>query len=53
MSPTTNQVSVATLMHDAAEYRFLSMGAVDVAPVDVIVVVPEVTALMVVAPVPS
>jgi hypothetical protein len=35
-------------MQDAAEYCTLSLGAVAVAPVDEMVVVPEVTALIVV-----
>jgi hypothetical protein len=49
----TNHVSVATLTHDAAEYRARSTGAVETAPVELMVVVPDVTALIVVAPVPS
>ncbi len=48
-----NHVSVATLIHEAAEYLARSFGAVEVPPVEVMVVVPDVTALMVVAPVPS
>ena len=52
MSPTTYQVSVATFIQDAAEYCARSFGAVAVAPVDEIVVVPEVTALIVVCPAP-
>jgi hypothetical protein len=41
-------VSVATLIQDAAENCALNLGAMAVAPVDEIVVVPEVTALIVV-----
>lgn len=48
MSPTTYQVSVATLMQEAAENCFLNLGAVAVPPLEDIVVVPEVTALIVV-----
>jgi hypothetical protein len=44
----TYQVSVATLMHEAAENCALNLGALAVAPVDETVVVPEVTALIVV-----
>jgi hypothetical protein len=39
-------------MQDAAENCALNLGAVAVAPVDEIVVVPEVTALIVVCPAP-
>ena len=48
----TSQVSVAVLMHEAAENCALNSGAVAVAPVDEIVVVPEVTASIVVLPTP-
>jgi hypothetical protein len=39
-------------MHVAEEYCALSFGAADVPPVEAIVVVPEVTALIVVCPAP-
>jgi hypothetical protein len=43
-SPVTNQVSVAILIQVATEFATRSFGAVDVDPVERIVVVPEVTA---------
>jgi hypothetical protein len=47
-SPTISQVSVATFTQEAAENWTLNYGAVDVPPVEEMVVVPDVTALMVV-----
>jgi hypothetical protein len=45
-------VSVATLIQDAAEYCALNLGAAVVAPVELIVVVPEDEAWIVVCPAP-
>jgi len=52
MSPTTNHVSVAILIQVAAEFTTLNLGAVEVAPVERIVVVQGVTASIVGWPAP-
>jgi hypothetical protein len=46
-SPVTNHLSVSILMAVATEFATRSFGDVDVAPVDKIVVVPGVTAVIV------